>query len=505
MLDKRTTNQYDFDMRDRRVRVRFAPSPTGFLHIGNLRTALYAELLAKNTNGDFLLRIEDTDKARAVPNGVEIICATLEKTGIIPNEGVWVEDGEIVERGGHGPYIQSKRKQKHHEYAHDLIKMDKAYPCFCTDERLKKLREKRQAEKRPTGYDGTCRDLDVKESAKRMASGEPCVIRLRFPQQGSVTVNDVIRGKVAFDWSVIDDQVIIKTDGMPTYHLAATCDDHDMEITHVLRGEEWLPSTPKHLFIYEAFGWEPPIFAHLPLLLNSDKSKLSKRQGDVAVEEYLAKGYLPEALINFVALLGWNPSGDQEVYSHEELAKRFDVAKVNKAGAVFNLDKLNWFNNHYIRELPEDEYVKRVTPYLEANDDAAFIQRAALLVRDRLQTLPEVREETAFLFRPAYDFEDVPLGWKEQEADDVQEKLETVRKLIESLDDEESLHMTAVESKLMALIAERKWQNGETLWPLRVALSGRKKSPGPFELVATYGKKRALQRIDSALAFLAGK
>ncbi len=485
-------------------RVRFAPSPTGFLHIGGLRTALYNQLFAEHEGGTFILRIEDTDRSRAVEGGIENICGSLKEVGVIPTEGIWIDEGgNVVERGNFGPYLQSKRQKRHREYADELIKMDKAYPCFCSSERLEELRKKQQMEKRPTGYDGTCRDLDPKESSKRIANGEAHVIRLKFPEEGSVSVHDVIRGKVAFEWGVIDDQVIIKSDGMPTYHLAATCDDHDMQITHVLRGEEWLSSTPKHLFIYDAFGWEPPVFVHLPLLLNPDKSKLSKRQGDVAVADYLHKGYLADALVNFVALLGWNPKGDQEIYTRKELADLFEITKINKAGAVFSMDKLNWLNAHYIKEMDENLYLERALEELEdADDDEAFLKRAALLVRDRVVAFPDVKEESAFLFHAGFDYKDAPLAWKDQATESVRERLEAVRELISSLSDEDVLNLNIIEEKIMELIQTNGWGNGDTLWPLRVALSGRKKSPGPFELVAAYGKKRALRRIDAALATL---
>jgi len=492
-------------MSNSKIRVRFAPSPTGFLHIGSLRTALYNELFAKHENGDFILRIEDTDRSRAVEGGIENICRSLHATGVIPNEGIWIDEkGTIIERGNFGPYLQSKRQATHHAYADVLIRMKKAYPCFCTEERLQELRKKQQLEKRPTGYDGTCRDLDPADAKKRISNGIPHVIRLRFPDQGSVTFHDVIRGKVAFDWKEIDDQVIIKSDGMPTYHLAATCDDHDMKISHVLRGEEWLPSTPKHIFIYEALGWELPVFVHLPLILNPDKSKLSKRQGDVAVDEYIQKGYVPDAIVNFVALLGWNPKGDQEIYSHEELATLFDLEKINKAGAIFDTTKLNWMNNHYLRALPENEYIKIVMPYLNAmDDDHAFLKRAVLLVRDRLETATQIKEATAFLFHAGFDFQDVPLAWKDQDPARVRERLDALRLLIQNMDEEDVTHMEIVERDIKNLIEQNGWGNGDTLWPLRVALSGMKKSPGPFELVATYGKIRTLQRIDNALTSLA--
>jgi len=353
-------------MAQKRVRVRAAPSPTGYMHIGNLRTYIYDLFLAKQNDGDFVLRIEDTDQSRFVADATVSFCRTLKRLGIEPNEGVWIaEDRQtLTQKGDYGPYIQSERKAKHQAYAKQLLDMDKAYHCFCTSERLEEMRKMQEMTKQPTGYDGTCRKLDAAEAKRRVEAGEPHVIRLKLPKEGNAVVEDAIRGKVTFDWKLIDDQVIIKQDGMATYHLAAMADDHDMGITHVLRGEEWLASAPKHLFIYQAFGWEPPIYAHLPLLLNPDRTKLSKRQGDVSVESYLDKGYLPEALINFLALCGWNPKDDQEIYGQDELSKLFDLSKINKSGAIFNLEKLDWLNNHYLRQLPLDDYYALALPFL---------------------------------------------------------------------------------------------------------------------------------------------
>jgi glutamyl-tRNA synthetase len=329
------------------------------------------------------------------------------------------------------------------------------------------------------------------------------VIRLKLPEQGTITFFDTIRDDITFDWSVIDDQVIIKSDGFPTYHLAATCDDHDMEITQVIRGEEWLSSTPKHLFIYEAFGWTPPKFAHLPLLLNRDRSKLSKRQGDVAVEDYLQKGYLPETLVNFVALLGWNPTGDREVYTHNELIALFDLAKVNKAGAVFNVEKLDWLNAQYLKSISTERYLELTHPFItELTDDGSFADRCLNLVRDRVTKPQDVAELTQFFFRDRLDYSTVSLTWKTQKTDDAKERLTAVRDSIDALSETDTLDMTTVESTIKTLIAGKGWGNGDTLWPMRVALSGQEKSPGPFELVAAYGKEKALKRLEDAITSL---
>ncbi|MEK9151850.1 MAG: glutamate--tRNA ligase, partial [Patescibacteria group bacterium] len=317
------------------IRVRFAPSPTGFLHIGGLRTALYNELFARKNGGIFVLRIEDTDRTRLVPGGIENIIRTMAWSGVQADEGPYLDDGGAVqERGDYGPYIQSNRFDIYADHAKKLLANGGAYRCFCSAERLESMKTAMMAERRPIMYDKKCRGMSAAELEQKMQAGEPHVIRLKMPESGNTEFNDAIRGRVSFENALIDDQVLLKSDGFPTYHLANVVDDHLMAISHVIRGEDWLPSTPKHLVLYGLFGWTPPIFAHLPLLLNPDRSKLSKRQGDVAVEEYAEQGYLPEAIVNFVALLGWNPSADREVYAKRELVDAFSLEKINRAGAV---------------------------------------------------------------------------------------------------------------------------------------------------------------------------
>ena len=326
------------------IRVRFAPSPTGFLHVGGLRTALYDYLYARKTAGKFILRIEDTDRTRFIEGAAEKLIQTLKDVGLEFDEGP-EKDGVV------GPYYQSLRTEIYKKYIDELIEKDAAYYCFCSSDDLDKMREEQRAKGIDPKYDGRCRKLSKEERAKRLDEGKPFVIRLKVPQEGEITFYDIVREKVTFPWKMVDDQILIKSDGFPTYHLANVVDDHLMGITHVIRGEEWLSSVPKHLLLYEQFGWKPPKMAHLPLLLNPDKSKLSKRQGDVAVEDYLEKGYLPEALLNFIALLGWHPKGDRELFTLEELEKEFSMKRITKAGAVFDVEKLNWMNGHYIRSL----------------------------------------------------------------------------------------------------------------------------------------------------------
>lgn len=465
--------------------------------------ALYNELFAKHTEGDFILRIEDTDRARFVEGGIENICRSLKTVHVIPDEGIWIDDdGKLTERGSYGPYLQSSRKERHLAYAQRLIEMDKAYYCFCSAERLTRLREEQQAAHLPTMYDELCRSISHEDAMKRVLANEPHVIRLKLPTEGTATFKDSIRGSISVEWALIDDQVIIKSDGFPTYHLAATCDDHDMEITHVIRGDEWVSSTPKHVFIYNAFGWNIPVFAHQPLLLNADRSKLSKRQGDVAVEDYLAKGYLPEALLNFVALLGWNPSAEQEIYTHQQLREAFELSKVNKAGAIFNIEKLDWLNEQYIRAMSHEDYLKLTRPFImQQNQDAAFINRCLLSIRDRVRFAKDVEALTSFFFAPLFDFATVQLTWKTQEKTEATERLQAVTELLSTLTDADFV-TSQLEIKVKALIAERGWGNGDTLWPLCVSLSGQEKSPGPFELLEAYGKTRSLERLEQAIAGL---
>jgi glutamyl-tRNA synthetase len=485
-------------------RVRMAPSPTGFIHIGNLRTALYNEFFARKNKGTLILRMEDTDRSRFVQGAAEAYCRSLKEIGVVPDEGVWIDDaGSLIEKGDMGPYLQSKRKGRHWAYAKELSDKGLAYPCFCTEERLKKMREDQMAQKLPTRYDRACRGLDPKEAEKRIADGEPHVMRLALPVQGSVTFRDEIRGDVTFDWKEMDDQVIIKSDGMPTYHLASTCDDHDMRISHVIRGEEWISSTPKHLFIYQSLGWTAPAFAHLPLLLNADRSKLSKRQGDVAVEEYLKNGYLPEAILNFVALLGWNPTGDREVYSHDELIAMFDLSKVNKGGAVVNFEKLDWLNAQYLKRMTDDEFFQYCEPALASvTDDEGLRRRMAFVIRERVQKTSDVTLAAQELTAGGAKPDAALLPWKSQGPADAAEKLGAVRELLILAPQSIWTSPASLEEKIKGLIQQNGWENGQTLWPLRAALSGKKASPPPFDLLYVFGCDESIKRIDAAIRAL---
>lgn len=491
------------------IRVRFPPSPTGYLHIGGLRTALYNYLFARHHKGAFVLRIEDTDQARKVEGGAENIIRSLQRTGLLYDEGPFLKGGEIEERGNHGPYTQSKRLDIYVKHAELLLESGHAYRCDCSSERLDEVRKTQQKNGEAPMYDRHCRErTDVDPSGKH-------VIRFKMPREGETSYKDIVRGDVSFQNVLIDDYVLLKTDGYPTYHLANVIDDHFMKISHVIRGEEWVPSMPKHLLLYEAFGWDAPEFAHLPLLLNEDRSKLSKRQGDVAVEDYLDKGYLPEALLNFVALLGWNPFADREQYDLKELIEHFDLAKVNSAGAVFNREKLDWMNGKYIRSMTPEEFAERAAPFLEnagmimkEKDGWAIAKtgehlsledlgRLLSLEQERIKILSELPDAVAFIFEDELDYPAERLVWKKSNAADTVQRIVALIDRISGIEDTKWT-LKDIEDDLKKMIEENEWGNGDTLWPLRVALSGQEKSPGPFEIMTVLGKMKVLQRLDSA-------
>ncbi|HSD71517.1 MAG TPA: glutamate--tRNA ligase, partial [Thermoanaerobaculia bacterium] len=463
----------------------------------------------------------DTDRTRYVEGSVESLLRTLKRCGIEPVEGPYLDaEGKVAERGDCGPYVQSRRLDIYRAHVDTLLKGGHAYRCFCSAERLEQMKQGQAAAKLPVMYDKRCRVMSAAEADAEAEKGTPHVVRMKMPVEGATRFTDLIRGPVEFENALIDDQVLLKTDGFPTYHLANVVDDHLMGITHVIRAEEWLPSTPKHLVLYGAFGWEPPQFAHLPLLLNADRSKLSKRQGDVAAEDYLDKGYLPEALVNFVALMGWNPSADREVYAKAELAKEFAIEKINKAGAVFNREKLDWFNKEYIRALPASEFARLAVPYFVKAEvlrpegegyaschgvlrfDRSLLERAVSLEQRRVTTLADVPEATGFFFEQKVKLDPAMLPWKKSTPAVARERLEGLRSLLAGLGDDAFADAKSLEKTTIAFVADKGWTNAESLWPLRVALTGREASPGPFEVAWALGKDRTLERIDHALTVL---
>lgn len=527
------------------IRTRFAPSPTGYLHVGGLRTALYCYLFAKKNKGQFLLRIEDTDQERFVEGALENLIDTLHWVGITYDEGPFKKNSTIIQKGAHGPYIQSERTEIYREHIEKLIASGHAYRCFCTKERLDEMREKQTAKKLAPMYDRKCLDLPESEIEAKIQAGEKFVIRQKMPYE-VMKFKDLIRGNVQFDGKTIDDQVLMKSDGFPTYHLANVVDDHLMEITHVIRGEEWLPSTPKHLALYRAFGWQPPEFAHLPLLLNADRSKLSKRQGDVSVEDYIKKGYLKEAIINFVAFLGWNPgSGEEaEIFNLKELEEIFSIEKVHKAGAIFNLEKLDWFNWRWKRRLFNNELEKiakeidpqvNITPgqkdqlnfvFSKPENEEKFVETRGKTLREMcnkflpkeyskeegklLKALVTIEEkilkdpkETPAHLSFYFSLPDYPqellthakMGVdSNQAAASLKAGKEDLEKLVSS-----SWNPQTLKSILMGTVARLGVKNGQVFWPLRAALSGLEFSPGVFELAWVLGKDETLKRIKIAV------
>jgi glutamyl-tRNA synthetase len=496
-----------------KVRVRFAPSPTGYLHVGGLRSALYNYLFAKKRGGEFILRIEDTDRSRFVDGAIESLISSLDRMGMKRDEGVFLENGHLVQKGDVGPYIQSERLELYRKYADELVAKKKAYHCFCATERLEAMRTEQMKNKQAPKYDKQCLLLSDEEISKRKEAGEPFVIRLNvLVERGDVVFTDLVRGEVKFNVKDVDDQVLMKSDGFPTYHLANVVDDHLMHITQVIRGEEWVSSTPKHILLYEAFGWDAPEFAHLPLLLNADKSKLSKRQGDVAAEDYLGDGYLEEALVNFVALLGWNPGQGttQEIFTLDELVEQFELSNVHKAGAVFDRKKLDWLNGEYIKKMPVDELYRRIddAKFLEKDlirnapsdmQTEEYLKRVLTIERERLAKLSDVGEQNLFFFAtdPVYDAKN--LNWKENTNEMTKESLARAMGILEKLSDDEWLKKESLEKTLMDAAGENR---GDFLWPIRFALTGADKSPSPFDCAWVLGKKESLIRMRKAIELL---
>lgn len=474
------------------VRVRFAPSPTGYLHVGGLRTALYNYLFARHHNGKFILRIEDTDQTRLVEGAVENLISALHWAGIDYDEGPGKE-------GDCGPYIQSQRVELYRRHAHELLDHEKAYRCFCTTEELEKMREQQSAEKQTVVYDRRCRTLSAQDVQKRIDAGKPYVIRMKVPLVGELNFSDIIRGEITINFHVLDDQVLLKSEGFPTYHLANVVDDHYMRISHIIRGEEWLPSTPKHVLLYQAFGWDVPRYAHLPLLLNTDRSKLSKRQGDVAAEDYKAKGYLPDALLNFIALLGWHASDDQEIYSKEELIEKFSLDRVGKAGAIFDIEKLNWMNAQYLKKLSLDELTDLCIPYLAQRAyntaDKTRMRSVVETVSSRLTTLSSITKHAEFFFDESVQFEN-------DEAMEIlrAESSQTVMKSFVELASQNGSWSRESFKTLMKEIQKNTGVKGKDLFmPIRIALTGNMHGPDLLLIAEVFGKEKTLRRVSDAL------
>ena len=471
------------------IRVRFAPSPTGYLHLGSLRTALYNYLYVKKVGGKFILRIEDTDQNRYVEGAVENLLGILKDVGLLYDEGP-------VVGGDYGPYYQSERTDIYKKYVDELLENDHAYPCFCSPDDLTKMREEQLANGEDMRYDRRCRNIPKAEAKKRMESGESYVIRLKVPLEGEITFYDVVRDKVTIPWDTIDDQVLMKSDGFPTYHLANVVDDHLMKITHVIRGEEWLYSVPKHLLLYKAFDWKPPKMVHLPLLLNSDKSKLSKRQNDVAAEDYLKKGYLKEALLNYIALLGWHPKGDKELFTIKELIKEFSLKRINKAGAVFDVEKLKWMNAWYIRNIEIKTLIERAKPFFtNAGFDVSDGKRFKNIIsvsKDYAHTLQDLVELSEIYFKKP------SLSDEQKEIINQDDAKKVFSYWINALGAMENLNTNAIDELIKNSSNELNIKGKNFYFPLRLALFGNTHGPDIPKIILSLGKNETIERLENA-------
>ena len=472
------------------VRVRFAPSPTGFLHIGGLRTALYNYLFARKEKGTFILRIEDTDQSRIVPGAIENLIASLHNLGLDFDEGPGKE-------GSFGPYIQSQRLNLYQKQAQILLEKGFAYPCFCSSETLTNMRKEQQEKGEFVKYDRRCLALSKAEIERKIAAGEKYVIRLKIPDNRKFSFFDLIRGEVEMDSSQSDDQVLLKSDGFPTYHLAAVVDDHFMQISHIIRGEEWLSSTPKHIYLYECLGWKAPKWVHLPLILNPDRTKLSKRMNDVSVDNYLAKGYLREAIVNFVALLGWHPADDRELFTLEELCDVFSLKRVNKANAIFDLAKLDWMNGHYLRSLPLEEIALRCKPlFLEKGYDISDPEKYHLSIavaRERCSLLNEIVDYCKMFYQPD------TLTEEEEKILATPEAQKVLAWFVQKLPTITNWETEEIQNIINAGITALGIKGKAFYIPLRLALIGKMHGPELPSTFAIIGLEESLQRLKCYL------
>lgn len=479
-----------------KVRTRFAPSPTGRMHVGNLRTALYTYLIAKHEGGDFILRIEDTDQERYVEGAVDIIYRTMEKTGLIHDEG---PDKD----GGYGPYVQSERQRSgiYMDYAKKLVEKGEAYYCFCTQERLDSLKKNVNGEE-IMAYDKHCLGLSKEEVEANLKAGMPFVIRQNNPKEGTTTFHDDIYGDISVDNSELDDMVLIKSDGYPTYNFANVVDDHLMGITHVVRGNEYLSSSPKYNRLYEAFGWEVPVYVHCPTITNEEHKKLSKRSGHSSFEDLLEQGFLTEAIVNFVALLGWSPAGNQEFFTLEELVKEFDYHNMSKSPAVFDMTKLRWMNGEYLKKMDFEPFYAQAEPYLKAAITKPLdLKKIAAMVKTRIEVFPDIAAQVDFFETlPEYD----PEMYVHKKMKTTKEtSLETLKEVLPLLEAQEDYSNDALYETLAAYVAEKGVKTGFVMWPIRTAVSGKQMTPaGATEIMEVLGKEESLERIRKGIALL---
>ena len=473
---------------DKKVRVRFAPSPTGFPHIGNIRTALFNWLFARHNDGKFILRIEDTDVARRVEGAVEMILDSLQWLGMDFDEG---------------PVYQSDRLNKYREASKRLIAEDKAYKCYCSPERLDAMRQEQMKNKQPPGYDRTCRDLTDSQRAEFENKGIVPVVRFKSPLEGITRYNDLIKGDIEFDNKTLDDFVLLKSDGYPTYHLANIIDDHEMNITHVLRADEWISSTPRHILLYAALGWQPPYFGHLPMILGPDRSKLSKRHGATAINEYREQGFLPETMINFLALLGWSLDDKTEIMSCQEIISNFSLERVSKTAAIFNKEKLEWMNGVYIRGLSTAQLADRAMPYLEKGLEAEiarpldkdYVLKIMPLIQERAKTLAEIPGLVDFFFTDELGYDVELLAGKMEPA----QALGALKMAIAGLEKINNWMAGPMETEMRPLCAELELKPAVFFGMLRVAVTGRTVSPPLFQTMEVLGRECSFNRLNAAL------
>lgn len=480
-------------MEKQTVRTRFAPSPTGYMHIGNLRTALYAYLLAKANDGKFILRIEDTDQERYVDGAVDVIYRTMKDTGLIHDEGPDIG-------GDYGPYIQSERRNLYKEYAEKLVESGHAYYCFCDKERLEELRAHQTVMKVPTKYDGLCSKLSKEEIQAKLDAGVPYVIRQKMPKTGKTSFQDEVFGEISVENAILDDNVLLKADGLPTYNFANVIDDHLMNITHIIRGSEYLSSTPKYNLLYEAFGWEIPKYIHVSPVMKDANNKLSKRHGDASYEDFIEKGYLKEAIVNYIALLGWAPGDEREKFTMDELCKAFNVKGISKSPAIFDEKKLAWLNGEYIRELTPEKFHEMALPYYEGviSNPNIDLKDVSELLQPRCEKLSDIPEQVDFFDKlPEYDNELYTHKKMKTNPENSLEALNAALPVLEGISDwtKESIH-----DELIALVERMELKNGRILWPIRVAVSGKAFTPGGgVELAYILGKDETLARIKHGI------
>ncbi|MBQ8821267.1 MAG: glutamate--tRNA ligase [Lachnospiraceae bacterium] len=480
-----------------KIRTRYAPSPTGRMHVGNLRSALYEFLIAKHDGGDFMLRIEDTDQERFVEGAVDIIYRTMEKTGLIHDEG---PDKD----GGYGPYVQSERMKTgiYMKYAKELIEKGEAYYCFCDKERLASLKSEVVEGKEITIYDKHCLGLSEEEIQANLDAGKAFVIRQNNPTEGTTTFHDELYGDITVNNSELDDMILIKSDGYPTYNFANVVDDHTMNITHVVRGNEYLSSSPKYVRLYEAFGWEVPVYVHLPLITDENHKKLSKRSGHSSFEDLLEQGFVTEAIVNYIALLGWSPEDNNEIFSLQELIEKFDYRRINKSPSVFDIVKLRWMNGEYLKAMDFDTFYEMAEPYLKQSLTKDFdLKKIAAMVKTRIEVFPDIAGQVDFFEElPAYD---IAMYAHKKMKTTTESSLEVLKEVLPVLEAVESFDNDTLYQAILKFVEEKGCKNGYVMWPIRTAVSGKQMTPaGATEIMEILGKEESLQRIRKGIELL---